>query len=76
MRLLRRVVLTVVITLTVIFVSVEWISPVALSYYAARNVLPAARVPTDLKDKSVSDAPGEKLSYVGYEFEVPWNDLD
>jgi hypothetical protein len=24
----------------------------------------------------VSQAPGPKLSYLGYEFEVPWNDLD
>jgi len=29
-----------------------------------------------LKDTSVSEAPGTKLSYFGYEFEVPWSDLD
>jgi hypothetical protein len=75
--LLRRILLTVVITFTVIFVGVQWIGPVALSFYAARKAPPVARiVPTDLKDKSVSDALGKKLSYFGYEFEVPWSDLD
>jgi hypothetical protein len=33
-------------------------------------------VPNDLKDASVSSAAGRKLSYFGYEFEVPWTDLD
>ncbi len=77
MRILRRILITVVVTLAVIFVGVYWVAPVALSFYAARKVPPVARiVPTELKDKSVSDAPGTKLSYFGYEFEVPWNDLD
>jgi hypothetical protein len=76
-KLLRPVLLTVFITLIVIFVSVQWIGPVALSFYAARKAPPVARiVPTDLKDKSVSNVPGKKLSYFGYEFEVPWSDLD
>ena len=66
-----------VITLAVIFVGVEWIAPVALSFYAAKKAPAVARVvPTDLKDHSVSNAPGRKLAYVGYEFEIPWNDLD
>jgi len=29
-----------------------------------------------LKDLSTSTAPGRKLSYFGYEFDVPWDDLD
>jgi hypothetical protein len=32
--------------------------------------------PVELKDLSISHAPGGKLSYFGYEFEVPWDDLD
>ncbi|MGA9510912.1 MAG: hypothetical protein WBV55_19985 [Candidatus Sulfotelmatobacter sp.] len=77
MRLLGRIVLTVVITLTLIFVSVQWIAPVALSFYTVRKARPVVRIiPIDLKDKSVSDAPGKQLSYFGYEFEVPWSDLD
>src|SRR5262245_50966825 len=33
-------------------------------------------IPAGLGDKSVSSSPGTKLSYFGYEFEVPWTDLD
>jgi hypothetical protein len=77
MRLLRRILVTLVITLAVVFVSVEWIAPVALSYYGARKAPAVTRVvPTDLKDQTVSLAPGSRLSYFGYEFEVPWTDLD
>ena len=77
MRLLRRILITVVITLAVVFVGIYWIAPVALSFYAVKKVPPVARiVPTELNDKSVSEAPGTKLSYLGYEFEVPWSDLD
>ncbi|MGC2327761.1 MAG: hypothetical protein WA604_13685 [Candidatus Sulfotelmatobacter sp.] len=77
MRLVRRILTTVVVTCAVIFIAVEWIAPVALSFYEAKKVPPVARVvPTDLKDASVSQAPGMKLSYLGYEFEVPWTDLD
>jgi hypothetical protein len=76
-RLLLRILITVVVTLAVIYVAVTWIAPVAVSYYLARKALPVARVvPTELQDKSVSEAPGKKLSYFGYEFEVPWSDLD
>lgn len=77
MRLLRRILITLVVTLAVVFVGVYWIAPVALSFYAAKKAPSVARiVPTDLKDKSVSETPGAKLSYFGYEFEVPWSDLD
>jgi hypothetical protein len=33
-------------------------------------------VPTELRELSVSNARGEKLSFQGAEFEVPWIDLD
>jgi hypothetical protein len=77
MQLLRRILVTTVITLAVIFAGIYWVGPIALSFYAARTALPVARiVPTELKDNSVSQAPGKHLSYFGYDFEVPWNDLD
>lgn len=77
MKLLRRILTTIVVTLAVIFVCIYWVAPIALSFYAARTALPVAKiVPTELKDHSVSQSPGTKLSYLGYEFEVPWNDLD
>jgi hypothetical protein len=34
------------------------------------------RIPAELTDLSVSSARGKKLSYLGYEFEVPWDDVD
>ena len=77
MRLLRRILLTVAVSLAVVFVGLNWIAPVALSFYAAKKAPPVTRViPAELKDKSVSEVPGKKLSYFGYEFEIPWSDLD
>ena len=38
---------------------------------------PAVRLaPAQLTDSAISRSPGRKLSYFGYEFEVPWNDVD
>jgi hypothetical protein len=34
------------------------------------------KTPVELTDLSISQVPGRKLSYFGYEFEVPWDDLD
>lgn len=77
MRPVRRILVTVVVALALVFVGVNRIAPVALSFYAAKKAPTVASVvPVDLKDKSVSKAPGEKLSYFGIEFEVPWTDLD
>jgi hypothetical protein len=77
MKLARRILVTAAVTLAVIFVGVQWALPVALSFDAARSFRPITRiVPTDLKDRSVSQTPGKTLSYFGYEFEVPWSDLD
>jgi hypothetical protein len=77
LRLLRRVLVTVVVAVALVFVGVSRIAPVALSFYAAKKAPAVASVvPVDLKDKSVSKAPGENLSYFGIEFEVPWSDLD
>jgi hypothetical protein len=76
-RLARRILLTAVITVTVVLVAIRWAAPVALSYYSVRKAPLLVRVvPTDLNDLSISQAPGMKLSYLGYEFEVPWTDID
>lgn len=75
--LLVRILVAVGIVLAAVFVSVQWVAPIALSFYAAKKAPPVAKiVPIDLKDKSVSKTPGEKLSYFGYDFELPWSDLD
>jgi hypothetical protein len=77
MRLLRRILLTAVVTLVVIFTVVRWAADVAFTFYSAKKVPAIARVvPTELRDHTISQAPGMRLSYLGYGFEVPWSDLD
>jgi hypothetical protein len=77
MRIFRRILATIIVTLAVIFVCVYYIAPVALSFYASSKAVPVTRVvPTELRDHTISQTPGMRLSYVGFEFEVPWNDLD
>jgi len=46
------------------------------AHNAARKVPFLNRTPVELTDSSVSTAPGTKLSYFGYEFEIPWTDID
>lgn len=74
---LRRILVTLIISAALGFAGAYWIVPMALSFYAAKNVSAAAKVvPTGLEDHSISQASGMRLSYVGYDFEVPWTDLD
>jgi hypothetical protein len=48
-----------------------------LEAHSAARKLPFVKLtPIELTDLSVSQAPGMKLSYFGYEFEVPWTDID
>ena len=42
----------------------------------ARKTPLVGMAPAQLTDLSISRSPGRKLSYFGYEFEVPWNDMD
>jgi len=77
LKLLGPILVTVIASLAVIFVCLNWIAPVALSFYAAKTAPRVTRVvPQPLTDSSVSLAPGTKLSYFGYPFEIPWTDLD
>lgn len=46
------------------------------AHNAARKLPFVKQTPTGLADLSISRAPGMKLSYFGYEFEVPWADID
>src|ERR1700680_1320222 len=75
--ILRRILVTLVICCGIVLAGAFWVVPMALSFYAAKTVPARARItPRDLRDHSVSQAPGLRLSYVGYDFDVPWNDLD
>lgn len=44
--------------------------------YIARKMPVVRSVPVELSDLSVSQTSGKKLYYFGYEFEVPWDDID
>jgi hypothetical protein len=46
------------------------------AHNAARKLPFLNRTPVALTDLSISQAPGTKLSYFGYEFEMPWTDID
>jgi hypothetical protein len=77
MKIVRRILITVFLSVTLGFILIYYVSPIALSFYGSSKAIPITRVvPTDLKDSSIASASGTKLSYLGYEFEVPWNDLD
>jgi hypothetical protein len=77
LKLLRRILVTIIVSLAVLFVGLYWVAPVALSFYAARKAPQVTRVvPQPLKDTSVSRAPTTTLSYFGYEFALPWTDFD
>ena len=41
-----------------------------------REVPIVKSVPAELRDRSVSQAPGQRLSFMGVELEVPWGDVD
>jgi hypothetical protein len=74
---LRRIALLIASTVGILALGAFWIAPVALSINTARTAPEAAGlVPIDLPDRSISPTPGSKLSYLGYEFEIPWTDLD
>ena len=44
--------------------------------YLTRKAPAVSLAPAQLTDLSISRSPGKKLSYFGYEFEVPWSDVD
>ncbi|HKW64447.1 MAG TPA: hypothetical protein VJN89_17985 [Candidatus Acidoferrum sp.] len=44
--------------------------------FLTRKAPAVSMAPAQLADSSISRSPGKKLSYFGYEFEVPWNDVD
>ena len=47
-----------------------------LARQIARKTPIVKSVPVELNDLSVSEVKGERISFNGIEFEVPWNDVD
>jgi hypothetical protein len=76
----KRVLMSIGI-LTVGFVIYIWLFG-AQTFFAVEARVTAHKLPfvektpVPLPDTSVSNAPGTTLSYFGYEFEVPWTDVD
>ena len=76
MGIVRRI-LVILVVLTIAFIGIYWVTPVSMSFHSSSKATPVTRVlPADLKDNSISQAEGTELSYLGYDFEVPWSDLD
>jgi hypothetical protein len=44
--------------------------------YQYRKIPDIETIPAPLADLSISDVPHKKVSYFGYEFELPWDDVD
>jgi len=44
--------------------------------YLARKTPAVSMAPAQLTDLSIPRLPGRKVSYFGYEFELPWSDID
>ena len=57
------------------YFGVQTVMAVQARYWGWRNPI-IWKVPVELTDQSISKSAGRRLSYLGYEFEVPWNDLD
>lgn len=75
-KILRRILIGVAISVTVVAIFVFWGFPVGISIWTAwKAPIRAKVVPIELKDLSISQAEGTKLNYFGYEFEVPWTDI-
>jgi hypothetical protein len=73
MKLIRGIAIGIVVGILLLV----WILPTGLFLYITKNTPAVAKVvPAQLRDVSVSSAASKKLTYFGYEFEVPWSDLD
>lgn len=76
MRVVRRILITIGIIIVAIVALLSFILPAGLSLYLRRTAPAYVRAtPGNLQDLSASQAPGTKMRYFGYEFEVPWSDV-
>jgi hypothetical protein len=73
MRLLQRIAIGIVLAIALL----GWIVPAGAFLYFAKTAPAFTKVvPKKLNDGSLSLASGTKLSHFGYEFALPWSDLD
>lgn len=76
----KRILLTIGVTILVGAVYL-WFFGVQTMYaltvrYSYRDTPEVKEVPLPLFDSSVSTTPHKRVSYFGYEFELPWDDVD
>jgi hypothetical protein len=57
------------------FFGVQTISAIVVRY-GSREIPGVSRVPAPLPDSTVSSIPHKRISDSGYEFELPWDDVD
>lgn len=76
MRVERRILIAIGIIIVTIVALLSFILPAGLSLYLRRTAPAYVRTaPKNLQDFSSAQAPGTKMRYFGYEFEVPWSDV-
>lgn len=68
-------IVVIVIGIYLWFFGVQTMCALTVRYYY-RKLPDVARTPVALSDLSISNVPHRKLSYFGYEFEIPWDDID
>jgi hypothetical protein len=68
----------VTIVLLIVYVSLFGVQTACalMVRYEFRSIPQAAMTPAALRDTSISAVPHKKASYFGYEFELPWDDVD
>ena len=77
MRSLFRILLLLGIVFAVFVLVTQWVLPVRTSVKAVREAPHRAWLtPRELPDHSISQVAGTKLSYFGFEYEIPWSDID
>lgn len=72
-----RRILFVLITASLLCIAYLWFFGVATMFaleakYIAWKMPLVKRIPTELPDQSIGQVPGRKLTYFGYDFEIPW----
>jgi hypothetical protein len=76
----RRLLISVGSLLVVLGIFLWYFGPQAIlvleARYLAHRTPVVKQTPSALSDTSVSEAVGTSLSYFGYEFKVPWADID
>jgi hypothetical protein len=74
--MLRRILIWLVLAVLYLWFFGVQTAIVAEEHYFAWKSPSMWAVPVRLADTSISESSGRRLSYLGCEFEVPWNDLD